>query len=294
MTVSEVDAKRQMASTSLCSKIMGMCGVNIELNKIRYENMKFKIMKDLCADVILGLDFQPQHESVTLMFGDMKEPLIISGLTILKTEPPSPFQNITKDCKPVASKSRNYSDDDKKFIASEVQRLYKEGIIEPLTSPWISQVVVTKTERQKKRLAIDYSETINRFTQLDAYPFPKVDEIINKIAKYRYFSTIDLKSAYHQIPLREEDRLYTAFEADGGLHQFTRIPFGVTNGIACFQRTMDNFLLEEELDNTFAFMDNLTICGMTEKEHDINLEKFSEAAKPRNLNKCTFICNVLN
>ena len=71
--------------------------------------------------------------------------------------------------------------------------------------PWRSQVVDTKREQQKKCLAIDYSETINRFTQLDAYPFPKVDEIINKIAKYRYFSTINLKSVYHQIPLREED-----------------------------------------------------------------------------------------
>ena len=112
--------------------------------------------------------------------------------------------------KPVASKSRNYSDDDKKFIALEVQRLYKEGIIESSTSPWRSQVVVTKREQQKKHLAINYiySEIINRFTQLDAHPFPKVDDIINKIAKYRYFTTTDLKSAYHQIPLREEPEAY--------------------------------------------------------------------------------------
>ena len=61
-------------------------------------------MKNLYADVILGLDFQSQHESVTLMFGGMKEPLIMPGLTTLKTEP-SPFQNVTKDCKPEASKS---------------------------------------------------------------------------------------------------------------------------------------------------------------------------------------------
>ena len=46
---------------------------------------------------------------------------------------------------------------------------------------------------------------------------------------------------------------------------------------------MDNFILEEELDDTFAFMDNLTICGMIEKEHDINLEKFNEAEKRNNL-----------
>ena len=61
---------------------------------------------------------------------------------------------------------------------------------------------------------------------------------------------------------------------------------------------MDNFILEEELDDTFAFMDNLTICGMTEKEHDINLEKFNEAEKHSNLTfdkyKCTFLTTSLN
>ena len=63
------------------------------------------------------------------------------------------------------------------------------------------------TKRNIYQLII-YSEIINRFTQLDAHPFPKVDDIINKIAKYRYFTTMDLKSAYHQIPLREEPEAY--------------------------------------------------------------------------------------
>ena len=76
-----------------------------------------------------------------------------------------------------------------------------------------------------------------------------MDELLNNIAKYKYFSTIDLKSAYHQNPLREEDSPYTAYEASGGLHQFKRMPFGITNGVACFQRAMDNFILEEELND---------------------------------------------
>ena len=132
--------------------------------------------------------------------GGVKKPLIKSGLTTLKSKLPSPFKNLTKNCRPVASKSRRYSDDEKKLIASEVKRLYSEGIIEPSTFPWRSQVVVTKNKHSKKRLVIDYSEAINRFTELDAYPLPKIDELVNRITKYRYFSAIDLKSAYHQIP----------------------------------------------------------------------------------------------
>ena len=60
------------------------------------------------------------------------------------------------------------------------------------------------------------------------------------IAKYRVFSTFDLKSAYHQIPLKPEEKQYTVFTADGNLYQFCRVPFGVTNGVACFQRVIAN------------------------------------------------------
>lgn len=68
------------------------------------------------------------------MFTGVKKPHIIFGLTTLKSEPPSPFQNLTKNCRTVASKSTHYSDDDNKGIASEVERLYSEGITESSTS----------------------------------------------------------------------------------------------------------------------------------------------------------------
>ena len=143
------------------------------------------------------------------------------------------------------------SRDELTFINSEVRRLLHEGIVEPSKSPWRAQVVVTNGENHKKRMVIDYSQTVNRFTLLDAFPLPRISDLINDIAQYRVFSTIDLQSAYHQVPLREEERPYTAFEACNGLYQFTRVPFGVTNGVACFQREMANFVQEENLAGVF-------------------------------------------
>ena len=61
------------------------------------------------------------------------------------------------------------------------------------------------------------------------------------------------------------------------------MPFGITNGVACFQRLMNNFKSEEELDDIFAFMDNITICDMSENDHDENLVKFWEPLKCWNL-----------
>ena len=66
-----------------------------------------------------------------------------------------------------------------------------------------------------------------------------MDGIAKTIAPYSVYSTFDLKSAYHQIPIREEEKAYTAFEAAGNLYEFNVIPFGVMNGVAAFQRVKD-------------------------------------------------------
>ena len=91
-------------------------------------------------------------------------------------------------------------------------------------------------------MVIDYSDTINLFTELDAYPMPNVLKMIQDISKYKYFSTFDLKAAYHQVQIQEEDCKYTAFELDGELWEFTRIPFSVTNGVGAFQRTINKVI----------------------------------------------------
>ena len=255
-------------------------------------------MSNLCTDIILGQNLQQQHESVTLCFGGAAPPVSICGLSTLHVEPPPLFQFLAPECNPIASKPRRYCMEDKGFIATEINELLQEGIIEPSESPWRAQVVVTRSERHRKRLVIDYSETINRFTQLDAYPMPRIDDTVNQIAQYTVFSTVDLKSAYHQIPIKEEEKKFTAFETNGRLYQFRRIPFGVTNGAAAFQRTMDNFISEEALKDTFAYLDNITICGRDQAHHDENLSKFMEAAKRRSLvfneGKCVFSTRTIS
>ena len=68
-------------------------------------------------------------------------------------------------------------------------------------------------------MVIDYSRTIHRCTQLDAYPLLRIDEIVDKLAQYRVFTTVDLKSAYHQLELNQRDREFTAFQSGNALYQ---------------------------------------------------------------------------
>ena len=164
----------------------------------------------------------------------MFKPSVRSHLLVMcsKVDYPTLFPGITKDTKPVRMASRRYSKDERNFIATEIKHLLENDIIEESISPLRSQVVVKGID--KCRLCIDYSQSVNRYTELDAFPLPRNDDLINDLSKYRYFSKFDLRSAYHQIPLHPHDMKLTAFEANGRLFHFKRIPFGLTNAIGAF------------------------------------------------------------
>ncbi|KMQ84689.1 integrase core domain protein, partial [Lasius niger] len=86
--------------------------------------------------------------------------------------------------------------------------------------------------------------------------------------------------------------MYTAFEADGRLYQFLCIPFGATNGVTYFQRVMDQIIKDEDLKGTFPYLDDVTIGGKNQEEHDRNIKRFLDAAEKYNLtlnkDKCQF------
>ena len=265
-----------MAASALTSEILGYCTVNIVIRKRTYRDIKLIVMKNLCKPVIMGLSFMKEHKSFTINFGGSQVGMSVCGLASAHVDPPSLFNNLNVGCKPIATKSRLFSISDKEFIRTEVRKLYADGVIEHSSSPWRSQVLVTSEGTHKRRMVVDYSQTINKFTELDAYPLPRTRDIANSLTQYQFFSTYDLKSAYHQIPIKEEDKIFTAFEADGQLYQFCRMPFGLTNAVACFQRLMNQFIDKYSLSDTFAYLDNITVGGRTQEEHDTNVKRFLE------------------
>ena len=154
--------------------------------------------------------------------------LHLGVLEPLKANPVRLFEHLTPECQPIAAKSRHYSRADQAFIRTQVCQLLSNDIIEPSSSPWRAQLVIVKNEKHRKRMCVDYSQTVNKFTCLDAYPLPNMQSVINNVTQYKWYSSLDLRSAYHQVP---EERKYTAFEANGQLYQFKRIPFGLKNAV---------------------------------------------------------------
>ena len=219
-----------MASAAMKMRSSGFRVVDMTINGKKYEATRLNVLDNLCSDIILGLDFQCQHHRLIFEFNGDSPDLIVSNdskcaLAVADTKEATLFSNLTPGVKPIATKSRRFNEADRVFIQKTVDEWLKEGIIQPSSSPWRAQVVVVENELNchKKRLCVDYSQTINIYiyTQLDAYPLPRIDDMINELSKYKVFSTFDLRRAYHQIKLTPSDCKYTAFEANGKLFEFT-------------------------------------------------------------------------
>jgi len=148
---------------------------------------------------------------------------------------PRLFDFLTEDCHPIVTNSGRYYNEGRKFIAQEVCELLQDGLIQTSNSPWQAQpYVVTDESTKKERLCVDYSQTIKEFTLLDGYPLPCMRDMVDRVAQYNVYSTLNMKSAYHQVELPADQQIFTAFEADSGLYQWRRIAFGLTNAVPCF------------------------------------------------------------
>ena len=166
---------------------------------------------------------------------------------------------------------------------AEVDQMLDEGIIKPSDSPWRSCPVLVPKTYYMFRFCIDYRQ-VNKTTTAIAYPLRNMDEILDKLSSAKYISKLDLSQAYHQIPLDPKSREVTTFsEPRRGLLHFIRLPYGLTNAPAVFQRIMDNLIKAAWEPYVFAYLDDVIIVSPTFEEHIKWLQTLLAALKPANL-----------
>lgn len=184
--------------------------------------------------------------------------------------------------------------EDKKEIEKQIAKLLDKKLIEESYSPFAAPVTLAfkKDENRKSRLCIDFRD-LNKIVVPQAQPFPLIEDLMIKTRNCKFFSTLDINSAFWSIPLRIEDRKKTAFVTQDGHFQWTCLPFGLKTSPAIFQRILSNILRKYKLnDFVVNFIDDILIYSKTFDEHISHLTQLLEAIKIEGFRlkfvKCTF------
>jgi predicted aspartyl protease len=147
-------------------------------------------------------------------------------------------------------------------MKDEVERMLRLGVIRKSVSPYASPIVLVKKKSGEIRFCIDF-RNLNSKTIPDAYPLPYVSDILGALQGAKFFTTLDLSSGFWQIKMREKDIYKTAFCIPNGHYEFLKMPFGLCNSVATFQRMM-NELLEPMLHRgVVLFVDDVVVYSDT-------------------------------
>lgn len=207
----------------------------------------------------------------------------------------------TTDNNPVYTKSYRYPFVHKKEVQKQISEMLENGIIRSSSSPWSSPVwVVPKKSdasmKQKWRIVLDYRK-INEKTIADRYVIPNISDILDKLGRSQYFTTLDLASGFHQIAMHPDSIEKTAFSVENGHYEFLRMPFGLKNAPATFQRLMDNVLKDLQGKICLVYMDDIIVFSTSLQEHISNLksvfQKLKESHLKIQLDKCEFLCKTV-
>lgn len=199
----------------------------------------------------------------------------------------------TDNHQPIASAAYRLSFAKTRELKTEVDQMLELGIVEECESAWASPVVMVPKRDGGIRVCVDYRK-LNNITTPDRYPLPRIDDLLHAAKSTKFMTTLDLQSGYYQIAVNEKDRDKTCFITPFGLFRFTRLPFGLRNAPATFQRLIDRFKIGLKDMLILAYLDDLIICSPTFNDHlrDLNLVFFRlEQFKLRiNRSKCKFCC----
>lgn len=182
---------------------------------------------------------------------------------------------------------------EKKIVKEQVEQWIEEGIVEPCSSAYASPVVVTRKKDGTPRICIDY-RAMNRIVVKDRYPLPLIEDVLDRLQDSSVFSTLDLKNGFFHVPVSKESQKYTAFVTDNGQYQFRRVPFGLCNSPAVFQRFINEIFRDMTMQGiALPYIDDLIIPAKNVEDAvqklKMVLKRAEEYGLEINKNKCQLL-----
>ena len=309
--------------------ISGDCLQVIGKSEIKFDNMpplSFDIVKDLPHDVILGYENLQRGKGIIsipdrkLYWFNQVWPICcqtdfaLAGIaqTVIETGNERinqicsthaiVFSDSLGDCKieplqirtvgpPVSQRPYKVPLSKRPDLDKHIDDLLSLGIIRPSKSPYASPVTLVP-KGNSTRLVVDFRQ-LNKSLVKDKYPIPEIQTIFDSLGGGNaFFTTMDLKSGYHQIRISEDSIHRSAITTPRGLFEFTRIPFGLSSSGPHFQRAMNHIFRDFIGKFMFVYIDDLIIFSKTYEDYlkhiDLvlaRLKQFDLRVKP---SKCNF------
>ncbi|KAG6464946.1 hypothetical protein O3G_MSEX014832 [Manduca sexta] len=191
---------------------------------------------------------------------------------------------VSEKQEPIASPPYRLSQSKKALLERELKKLLDEDIIEECESPWAANVVLVAKKDGGVRLCVDYRQ-LNAVTEPDRYPLPRMEDILHAAKTSNFMTTCDLRSGYFQVGVTPSHRDMTAFVTPLGTFRFKRMPMGLRNSGATFQRLVDRFKSGRILSDVtiLAYLDDIIILSDTFEKHLQDLEAVLDRLKMYNL-----------
>lgn len=147
-----------------------------------------------------------------------------------------------------------------------------QGIIRESSSPWAAPIVLVQKKNGAWRFCDDYRK-LNQLTKKDAFPLPRIEDSLASLTRSAWDSTLDLASGYWQVQVEERDREKTAFTTPFGLFEWDRMPFGLCNAPATFQRLMQRCLGGQLMESVLVYIDDVIVYSPDFETHLQHLER---------------------
>ena len=225
---------------------------------------------------------------VTEKFAD-----VFSSSDVLDLPPKRPFDcaiPLVPGAKPYYGKSYNLTVEEKKVMKEWIDNLLAKGLIRRSNSPYAAPCFFVK-QKQKLRLCMDYRK-LNSDTVKNRGTLPLISDMLRYLSKGKMFSALDLRSAYNQIRIVDEDVHKTAFITPFGHFESLVLLFGLTNAVVDFQAFMVHVFRDYIGDFVLVYLDDIIIYSsdveMHEKHVSMVLERLREFQLICNLEKCHF------
>ena len=168
------------------------------------------------------------------------------------------------------------------ILKEHVNKMMEQGIIRLSTSNYSNPIFLVLKGENEFRPVVDY-RCLNKKIHVESVPLPNIHSCFHWFKNARYFTSLDLNSAYHQIPLSENSRKYTAFATDWNLYEFCRLPFGISVGAQVLTRLLDMIFSDIKFQFVFHYLDDLVIYSNSFEEHMLHLREVFSRLRNANL-----------